>query len=267
MALSLFLAFVTAAECQTTALAFLEDMASLSDEARQALIQCVSDDPRAAAWAAESEGTVYALAVVPMQRSKNSLAQSQMKNSAQKRAQLRAATRLAVYLDNGRLNREYFSDPDAADYALRVSWQGHVKGGFQSHSRIVDGAAAALAWAERSNLRAEPLSKARLMEDYSKSLYNRAQELFNAGKFEDALAVFHQIRYRDWAKVKPYLAASECFLQMGKPDDAGSLASDLVRALSDDMNPEELAEAARILYQSGRKDEGFSVMEHAYQKK
>ena len=264
MALSLFLAFLPAAECQTAALAFLEDMASLSEEARQALVRCVSDAPEETAWAAESGGTVYALAVVPVQRSKNSLAQSQMKNSAQKRAQLRAATKLAIILDNGKLNREYFSDPDAADYALRVSWQGHVKGGIQSHSRIIEGVAVALAWAERSKLKPEPLSKARLTEDYSKFLYDRAQELFKAGKFAEALETFHQIHYMAWANVKAYLGAAECFLQMEKPDDAGSLASDLVRAMSGDMKPDELAEAARILYRSGRKDEGFTAMERAY---
>ena len=252
------------AEAQTPALAFLEDTSSLSPEARRALAQCVSDDPKAAAWAAESGGTVCALAVIPVQRSKNSLAQSQMRNSAQKRAQLRAATKLAVFLDDGRLNREYFSDPDAADYALRMSWQGRIKGGLQSYSRVMGETAVALAWAERSKLKPEPFSQARLTEDYSKFLYNRALELFKAGKFEDALAAFHQIRYKEWAKVKAYLGAAECFLKMGKPDDAGSLALELVQALSADMKPDEMAEAARILYQSERKDQGFNAMERAY---
>ena len=265
MALSLFLTFAGTAKSHTAALAFLEDMASLSDSTRQTLAQCVSDAPEAAAWAAESEETVYALAIVPVQRSKNSLAQSQMKNSAQKRAQLRAVTKLAVVLDNGKLNREYFSDPDAADYALRASWQGHVKGGIQSHSRIMDGVAVALAWAERSKLKAEPLSKTRLTEDYSKFLYDRAQKFFNEGKFAEALETFHQIHYMAWANVNAYLGAAECFLQMEKPDDAASLASDLVRAMSGKMKHEDLAKAARILYRSGRKDEGFETMERAYQ--
>lgn len=265
MALSLFLAFVPTAECETAALAFLEDMASLTDETRQALVRCVSDDPKAAAWATESGGTVYALAVVPVQRSKNSLAQSQMRNSAQKKAQLRAATKLAILLDNGKLNREYFSDPDAADYALRVSWQGRVKGGLQSYSNIMEGTAVALVWADRSNLKAEPVSKGQLTGQYCTFLYSRAQELFKAGKFEDALAAFHQIRYVDGTNVRAFLGASECFLRMERPDDAGRLTLELIQALSGDMKPDELAEAARILHKSGRKDEGFSAMERAYQ--
>ena len=64
-------------------------------------------------------------------------AQAFSNNSAMRRSLTIAALRLAVYLDDGRLDRKHFSNYDAANYALLRSYRGKIKGGIQSFSRTI----------------------------------------------------------------------------------------------------------------------------------
>ena len=245
-------------------LSFLDGISGLTSEAKQALSQSVEDSPKADGWEAEDEKTVCVLCTVPVPQSHHASAQNSLRASARKRARLRAMTRLAIRLDGGKLNRDSFPNAEAANYALRVSYEGHIGRGLQSASGVVGETAFGLVWVNRSSLPDKPISESQVTERYCKFLYNRAQELFKAGKFEDALTVFHQIHYMEWANVRAYLGAAECFFKMKQFEDAASLASEMVQVLSSDMKPDDMAGAARILYHTGRKEEGFAVMEHAY---
>ncbi len=67
-----------------------------------------------------------------------------------------------------------------------------------------------------------------------------------------------------WADISAYLGASYCFLQMSQKEDAAKLTLELINSMSQDMKADDFASAGRILFQSGRKDEGFNAMEQAY---
>ena len=247
------------------ALSFLAQV-PLSEEVKMRLASCVSGDRRASEWTVEIGEAVYSLCAIPLPQNsgKSAFVQNSLRQDALNRAQLRALTRLALRLDGGRLDRKRFPNAEAADYALSVSYRGRLKGGLQSITRAIGDAVVGLVWVNRASLPAEPIPEGQITEGYCAFLYRRAQGLFNAGNFPEALAAFHQIHYMAWANAGAYLGASACFLQMGQPGDAGNLASEMAQVLSADMSHEETAAAARILYRSGRKDEGFAAMDRAY---
>ena len=98
-----------------------------------------------------------------------------------------------------------------------------------------------------------------------KSLFpdNSVKVHVHKGDYVQALETFKQIHFMSWANVKAYLGASICFLKMDRPDDAGRLASEVFSVLSNDMTPDEMANAGKILFNAGEKDKGFNVLELA----
>ena len=254
----------------TAAISFLkESHLSISDETKNILISCISNDRNAAGWAVEikSEDTVYAIEVLTIPTAKIKSNQNSNNQSAVRRSLSRATLRLALYLDNGKLNRKRFSNENAANYALLMSYSGKIKGGLQSFSRALDNDyAVSLVWVKRSAVKEDGniKSEKQLTEDYCKYLYKTANDLFSAKKFDEALKTFHQIHYMAWANIDAYLGASLCFLKMNQKDDAAKLASELINVFSKDMNPDEMANAGKILFNAGKKDEGFNALEEAY---
>ena len=253
----------------SAAISFLEEShLSISDEARNILISCVSNDRNATGWTSEikSEDTVYAIEVLAIPTAKIKSNQNSNNQAALRRSLSRATLRLALYLDNGKLNRERFSNENAANYALLMSYSGKIKGGLQSFSRAIDNRAVSLVWVRRSAVKedSEAKSETQLTEDYCKYLYKTANDLFNAKKFDEALKTFHQIHYMAWANIDAYLGTSLCFLKMNQKDDAIKLTSELVKVFSSDMKPDEMANAGKILFNAGEKDEGFKILELAY---
>ena len=255
----------------SAAISFLEGShLSVSDETRNILISCVSNDKSATGWAVEvaSDDTVYAIEVLEIPVSRIKSRQNSNNQAAARRSLSRATVRLALYLDNGRLNRKRFSNENAANYALLMSYTGKIKGGIQSHSRAIgDDYAVSLVWVKRSALgeKINEPSEIQLNEDYCKYLYKTANDLFKAKKFEAALMTFHQIHYMAWANISAYLGASVCFLKMDQKEDAIKLTSELISVFSKDMKPDEMANAGKILFNAGQKDEGFKALERAYE--
>ena len=252
------------------AVSFLEEShLSISNEAKNVLISCISNDRSATGWTVEikSEDTVYALEVLAIPTPKIKSNQNSNNQAAARRSLSRATLRLALYLDNGKLNRERFSNENAANYALLMSYRGKIKGGIQSYSRAVDNNyAVSLVWVKRNSVKedSKTQSETQLTEDYCKYLYKTANDLFHAKKFDEALKTFHQIHYMTWANIDAYIGASLCFLKMEQKEDAIKLASELVHVFSKDMKPDEMANAGKILFNAGQKDEGFNVLELAY---
>ena len=251
------------------AVSFLEEShLSISDEARSALLLCISNDRQATGWTVEveSDDTVYSMEVISIPRAQIRLAQKSNNNSAMRRSLSRATLRLAVYLDNGRLDRKRFSNYDAANYALLMSYRGRIKGGIQSFSRAIGYSAISLVWVRRTDIKTDYAIKAetQLSNYYCKYLYKTATDLFNSGKYDEALRALHQIHYMAWSDINAYLGAATCFLKMGQKDNAIQLTSNLVNTLSKDMTSDEMASAGSILFDAGEKDEGFNVLKLAY---
>ena len=253
----------------TAAISFLkESHLSISDETKNILISAISNDRNSTGWTVEikSEDTVYAVEVLTIPTAKIKSNQNSNNQAAVRRSLSRATLRLALYLDNGKLNRKRFSNENAANYALLMSYSGKIKGGLQSFSRAIENYAVSLVWVKRSAVKEDGniKSEKQLTEDYCKYLYKTANDLFSAKKFDEALKTFHQIHYMAWANIDAYLGASLCFLKMNQKDDAAKLASELINVFSKDMKPDEMANAGKILFNAGKKDEGFNALEEAY---
>ena len=201
----------------SAAISFLNNTnLSIPDEARNILLSCISSDKTSTGWVIESNSVIYALEVDAIPRAKVSTSQNSINKAAMRRSLTRATLRLAVYLDNGKLNRKYFSHKEAADYALLMSYSGRIKGGIQSYSRESGTYAVSLVWVNREALQNTGQTQtqdqrqyeAQILNDYSRYLYKQAHDLFKSGNFAEALKTFHQIHYMSWANTSAYLGAS-----------------------------------------------------------
>lgn len=241
--------------------------ALIATESKKAIIEAISDDASAHEWIIINGNvlhSVYALRV-PEAQNKKPVVVKTIERDTMKLAVLRAETNIALYLDKGRLNREVYTDKEAADFALRTFYSAKLQG-VQSSTSLVENIAVGLVSASLNNIASleEALPENIITENYCSYLYNKAQNSFNKGDYNKALETFRQIHFLAWANVNAYLGASLCFLKMDKPDDAGKLASELFTALSGDMTPDQKASTAKLLFHSNRKDEAFSVLMDAF---
>ena len=246
---------------QDTALYFMEG-ALIPDEGKNFFLKNSGKN----SWVSESEDNIYSFCSlkIPKIKDGNNFAKSSMERNFTKRAELQATVLIAERLDKGKLNRKLFADKDAAEYTLRTLYEEKIKGGFQSVSGVFDDYALSFVWIEKNKNLTEPLSDKELTETYCSYLYNRAQYFFRNKDFENALKTFHQIHYMAWANIDAYLDTSICFLKMDQKDDAIKLTSELVKVFSNDMKPDEMANAGKILFNAGEKDKGFNILELAY---
>ena len=240
----------------------------LGQDAKEAIIATISNDINAKKWVVKVNNVIYSLCILNVPESKNQkvFVIKTLERDTIKRALLVAQNNLALYLDDGRLDRKIFPDKEAADYALRVSYFSKIKG-LQSSANILERVAVGLAWVGLESISDidEPLPEKQITENYCEYLYKRAQNFFNKGDYVQALETFKQIHFMSWANVKAYLGASICFLKMDRLDDAGKLASEVFSALSNDMTPDDMVSVSKIFYHSGNKDDAFKVLLNAYE--
>lgn len=223
------------------------------------IIQAVSENPRNSLFTAEHSETVYSLCIIPVRKSQSVNMQKSLNIAAINQASMKAALNLAKFLDNHKTPSKNFPDSDTVGRVLLEHYEGRVR--FNSSAKIIGENAFALVWSVKANF---PMSESEMNVKYNESLYGKGQEYFSAGKYSEALRSFKAIRFREWRNIEAYLGAGVCILEMGSNDFAGQLVSEAVNLMSADMTEDDLALAGRILFESGRKDEGFDILEHAY---
>lgn len=226
---------------------------------RGKFIQAVSENPRSSLFTAEHSQTVYSLCIIPVRKSQYINMQKSLNTAAINQASLKAALNLAKSLDNHKTPAKNFPDSDTVNRVLLEYYEGRVR--FSSSARIIGENAFALVWSDKA---AFPISESELNMKYNEHLYGKGQEYFSAGKYQEALRSFKAIRFREWRNVEAYIGAGVCILEMGSNDFAGQLVSEAVNLMSADMTADDLALAGRLMFEAGRKDEGFNVLEHAY---
>lgn len=223
------------------------------------IIQAVSENPHSSSFTIEHLETVYSLCIIPVRKSQYINMQKSLNIAAINQASMKAALNLAKFLDNHKTPAKNFHDSDTVGRVLLEHYEGRVR--FNSSAKIIGENAFALMWSVKANF---PMSESELNMKYNKYLYDRGQEYFSAGKYSEALKSFKSIRFRKWKNVEAYLGAGVCLLEMGSNEFAGQLISEAVNLMSADMTADDLALAGRILFEAGRKNEGFDVLERAY---
>ena len=141
-----------------------------------------ADDANANDWIIINDKilhSVYTLRV-PETNNKKPAVVKTIERDAMKLAVLKAETNIALYLDKGRLNREVYTDKEAADFALRTSYSVKLKG-VQSSTNIVENIAVGLVSVSMNSIAnlEEILPEKIITENYCSYLYKKAQSLFN----------------------------------------------------------------------------------------
>ena len=226
---------------------------------REKFTQAVNANPRNSSFIIEHSQKVYSLSIIPIRKSQYINMQKSLNTAAINQASLKAALNLAKSLDNHKTPAKNFPDSDTVNHVLLEHYEGRVR--FSSSAKIIGANAFALVWSDKADF---PMSETELNMKYNESLYGKGQEYFSAGKYQEALRSFEGIRFREWRNVEAYLGAGACLLEMGSNDYAGRLISEAVSLMSAEMTADDLAVAGRILFEAGRKDEGFDILERAY---
>ena len=236
---------------------FLEKI--ISEKVHEKFSQKVNKDINASSWIVEHEEVVYVLCAVKIQKDEDSFMQNSLRYAALRNSSIKAASNLALYLDEGKTNSKNFENKNAFNHVLRVHYESNLK--FNSATKIIGDTAFSLVWANKVRV---PVDEKDFNRDYCEYLYQQAQNYFLSEKFPEALKTFQQIHYMSWSSIDSYLGAALCFLRMNQKDDAEKLTSELISVLSKDMTPDEFFSAGQILFHSGNKDKGFQILEHAY---
>ena len=243
------------------------EQTGISQEAKKALERSVRSDPNARSWIGADNIAIYALCVMSVPQDEELDVQMSLNADGMNKSRLGAIAHLARFLNNDRVDRSKYPDSDAVDYALRLYYEKKISSGIQSRSDLLKKDAVSLVWLDKSladNLGKLSPDEGQLTGDYCTYLYRTAGELYKAGNFKSALDYFHKIHYMDWANVEAYLSAASCFMKLNQKADAVCLTNEVLKTLETKMTADDLAKAGKILYGAGQQDEGFAVLDKAY---
>ena len=254
-----FVVCASAAPLSDAADSFLHEL--MPEAARLALLDKIESAGDGIFGVAESDSGVYSFSSGKAPRDRDADVQSELERMEANIQALRARRALAVHLASGRLDRKRYSDDDALGGALLSIYERGGVRGLQSASGVADGWAMALVWfmpeAARAVREATP-ETLELNDGYCSLLYERAKNLFDGGRYSEALPVFKHIHDFKWANIGAYLDASECFLRMGEPEECRKLLKELVDALGDDMSSDELERAGRLFREAGDRESALA---------
>jgi hypothetical protein len=236
---------------------FLAGRFTLSVQER--LIDAVNRNNNASSWLVDHEGVVYSLCALNVQKDKSQAMQNSLNLAAQRQSSVRAALKLALYLDNGKTNTKDYPDKEALNHVILNHYESRIR--FSSASKIINGTAFAIVWSEKKTAE---LPDNELNDRYCTYLYEQALDYYSSGKFNEAMNSFRRIRYRSWGNREAYITASLFMSRMNQMNDAANLATEFMNVYSNDITADEIALVGKILFTAGRKDEGFNAMERAY---
>ena len=236
---------------------FLSDKFTLSVQER--LIDSVNRNNNASSWIISHEGVVYSLCALNVQKDKSQAMQNSLNLAALRQSSMKAALKLAMYLDDGKTNTKNYPDKEALNHVILNHYESRIR--FNSASKIINGTAFALVWSEKKTAE---ISEHELNDKYCMYLYEQALDYYSSGKYNEAMNSFKRIRYSSWLNREAYITASLCMVRMNQVRDAANLATEFMNIYSNDITADEIALAGKILFSAGRKDEGFNAMEQAY---
>ena len=236
---------------------FLDDR--FAPEVNEKILSAVNKNVKASSWIVDHEGVVYSLCAVQTRKDKSQSMQNNLNLAAVRQASMKAALNLAMYLDDGKTNTRPYTDKEVLNQIIRSHYESRVK--FMSAGKLVNDTAFSLVWSEKRSIQ---ISDSELNEEYCRTLYERALDCYSSGNYQEAMNAFRSVRYKSWGNREAYITASVCMLGMNQVNDAAKLVNEFVSVTGNDITADESAEAGKILFRAGYKDEGFALMERAY---
>lgn len=212
--------------------------------------------------AAKSDDGMYYLALVPVPDAGKSGSNSpavRLEAAAQSRALFLSRTRLALALGETKTDRKLYIYNDAlasALYALYAPIGIEAKAGVIINNKLKFAAALAKISPEKAAaLVSEALPQKILTGEYCRELYfNQAKQIFNAGRYAEALPLFQNLHDLKYMNIEAYLDAAECFVKTGAPKECIKLIKELRAALENNMTSDDLSRLGSLCLDAGDKD-------------
>jgi tetratricopeptide (TPR) repeat protein len=256
-----FLCREAAGEAQNVAIVkeFLRRTPLSAAEQREIAEAIRSVSPRTE-WVLSDGGTVCSIVLIPVQKDKRAALQLRLEEMARTKASLRAHHLLYLRAWSGAGRKARYANEESVAEAL-ADWDGKREEGERLKPGLSVAAASkdwgfALVRTREDSLktlekRIGGMSEGALDTAYCAALYPRARELFERGRYEEALPVYRELHDLRWARPVAYLDAAECFLRAGDPESAARLAAETVTELGGTMDHALLARAGDIALESG----------------
>ena len=221
-----------------------------------------------AAMARDAKGGAYYLAVVPVRLHKARDVQSELNIAAQNRALFISRTRLALALGQGKVLSNLYLYSEALAPALYTYY---APRGIEAKAGLIElnskkfAVALARILPENAAALSDDVPPAEILNaEYSRELYfNHAKQIFNAGRYKDALPLFKNLHDLKFMNISAYLDAAECFLKTGEPNECLKLINELRAELEDAMSSRELERAGVLCREAGDRDAALSAFNKA----
>ncbi len=221
-----------------------------------------------AAMARDAKGGAYYLAVVPVPSDEDLDVAMDLEIMSQERALFISRTRLALALGQGKVLSNLYLYSEALAPALYTYY---APRGIEAKADLIElnskkyAAALARILPENAAALSDDVPPAEILNaEYSRELYfNHAKQIFNAGRYKDALPLFKNLHDLKFMNISAYLDAAECFLRTGEPNECLKLINELRVELEDDMSSRELERAGVLCREAGDRDAALSAFNKA----
>jgi hypothetical protein len=243
------------ADALSAAREFLAD-APLSDAERRAVASGIEPYPNQAEWVLSGNGSVYAIVLRPVPSGSGSRAK--LEEFARRAAAIKAKHLLYLRAASGGRKWPYASgdsfagalaavDGDSGGQALKLS---------AASSKTSGGWAFAIAvspdeYFDELARRIETMDESAVREAYCGLLYADAKKLRGEGLYDDALALYGELRSLEWPNPEAYLEASGCLIETGRRDEALKLTGDALSKFGGVMDSGMLERAGDLLMDMG----------------
>lgn len=249
---------------------FLSEIPAISD-VKDLLAENLIHVPENDSYSAnlKHDGNLYSVVIMSVNSHSEADVNSELEIMTQDIAINRAETKLALYLGQDKIDKDLYINDEALGHALLMFYVGRIRDqnlrGIENISGILENSrdkfAVGVAWLKSDvaeTLGLEIPERELIDEDYCQFLYERvARDSFNAGKYDEALELFVNLRVLRYENLNAYIDAAECFLRTGQPQDCVKLLREIHREYDEKITSANFYRMGKLSQSSGDKVEAL----------
>jgi tetratricopeptide (TPR) repeat protein len=221
-------------------------------------------------WVLSGGGEIYSLALLPVQKDERANVQARLEEVARTKASLRAHHLLYLCACGAGRKMRYTNEESVAEALTAWDKSARLKPDLSFAATSRDWAFA-LVRTRGESLKALEAKIDEIPENamdtaYCAALFPKARELFEEGRYEEALPIYQELHSLRWAKPAAYLDAADCYLRGGDSESAARLAEETAVELDDAMDHALLRRAGDILLNAGKETSAERFYRRAVEK-